>query len=160
MTPIRSALDTSVLVSALVIHAGALSWLRNAWRSGRILPLASRVTAAELIRVLAYPKFALTASEQRDLLDDYLPFCESVTVPSPPPAVPDCRAPFDRPFLELALAGLSDVLVTGDSDLLALAQEFAVPIRSPSAFEQLLIRSERNPYEIHEEPVARGSSSR
>ena len=151
MTSIRAVLDTSVLVSALVFHAGALSWLREAWRSGRILPLASRATAEELIRVLAYSKFALTARDQRDLLDDYLPFCESVTVPSPPPAVPDCRDPFDRPFLELALAGRSDVLVTGDSDLLALAEEFAVPIRSPWAFEQLLSRLERNQYEIHEE---------
>ena len=151
MTSIRAVLDTSVLVSALVFHAGALSWLRDAWRSGRILPLASRATAAELIRVLAYPKFALTVSEQRDLLDDYLPFCESVTVPNPPPVVPDCRDPFDRPFLELALAGESEVLVTGDADLLALAEEFAVPIRSPSAFEQLLSRSEQKQYEIHEE---------
>ena len=151
MTPIRAVLDTNVLVSALVFHTGALSWLREAWRSGRILPLASRATAAELIRVLAYPKFALTASERRDLLDDYLPFCESVTVPSPPPAVPHCRDPFDRPFLELALAGRSDVLVTGDADLLALAEKFAVPIRSPSVFEQLLIRSERTQNEIHEE---------
>lgn len=150
MTPIRVVLDTSVLVSTLVFHAGALSWLRDAWRSGRILPLASRETAAELIRVLAYPRLALSARDQRDLLDDYLPFCESVTIPSPPPAVPNCRDPFDRPFLELALAGRSDVLVTGDSDLLALAQEFAVPIRLPSAFGQLLMGSERQRNEIHE----------
>ena len=151
MTPTRTVLDTSVLVSALVFHASALSWLRDAWRSARILPLASRATAAELIRVLAYPKFALAANEQRDLLDDYLPFCESVAIPSPPPAVPRCRDPFDRPFLELALAGRSDALVTGDADLLALAEDFAVPICSPSAFEQLLIGSERKPHGIHEE---------
>ena len=143
LTSIRAVLDTSVLVSALLFHAGSLAWLRNAWRSGRILPLASRATAAELIRVLAYPKFALTASEQRDLLDDYLPFCETVTVPDPPPAAPDCRDPFDLPFLELALAGRADALVTGDADLLALGDSFAVPIHSPSAFEQLLIHNER-----------------
>ena len=151
MRPVRVVLDTSALVSALVFHASTLSWLRGGWRSGRILPLASRETAAELIRVLAYPKFSLTVSEQRDLLDDYLPFCESVTIPSPPPAVPDCRDPLDRPFLELALAGRSDVLVTGDADLLVLAEHFAVPICSPSAFEQLLSRSERKQYEIHED---------
>lgn len=143
MTPVRTVLDTSVLVSALVFPAGAVSWMRGAWRLGRILPLASRATAAELIRVLAYPKFALTTGEQRDLIDDYLPFCESVMIPSPPPAVPECRDPFDRPFLELALAGGAEVLISGDADLLALAGKFAVPIRSPAVFEQLLIRSER-----------------
>ena len=83
MMLVRAVLDTSVLVSALLFHAGLLSWLRGAWRSGRILPLVSRDTTTELIRVFTYPKFALSASEQRDLLDDYLPFCESVTVPVP-----------------------------------------------------------------------------
>ena len=42
-----------------------------------------------------------------------MPYCESVTVSTPPP-VPDCRDPFDRPFLELARAGNADALVTGN----------------------------------------------
>ncbi len=139
MTPVRTVLDTSVLVSALLFHAGSLSWLRGAWRSGRILPLVSRDTTTELIRVLTYPKFAFGASEQRDLLDDYLPFCESVTVPVPPPDVPECRDPFDRPFLELALAGRADVIVTGDADLLVLTGKFAVPIQPCADFKRLLV---------------------
>ena len=53
MTPVRPVLDTNVLVSALLFHSGALSWLRSAWHSGQVSPLASRETAAELIRVLA-----------------------------------------------------------------------------------------------------------
>jgi len=138
MTPVRPVLDTNVLVSALLFHAGALSWLRGAWRSGRIRPLAGRQTTAELIRVLAYPKFALSDGEQRDLLDDYLPFCETVAVPEPPPTVPKCRDPFDRMFLELALAGRADALVTGDTDILALAKVFSVPILSPAAFRERL----------------------
>ena len=135
-------IDTNVLLSALLFHSGALSWLRAAWRSGDIRPLASRETAAELVRVFAYPKFALDAEERRDLLDDYLPFCETVIVPDPPPAVPECRDPLDRPFLELALAGRADALVTGDTDLLALAGAFPVPILPPAAFRRRLSRSE------------------
>ena len=53
--------------------------------------------------------------------------------PDPPPPVPHCRDPFDRPFLELALAGRADALVTGDADLLALADSFTVPILTPAA---------------------------
>ena len=138
MTPARVVLDTNVLLSALLFHAGSLSWLRGAWRSGRIRPLASRETATELIRVLAYPRFALHTGEQRDLLDDYLPFCETVVVPNPPPAVPECRDSFDRPFLELALAARADALVTGDADILVLAEAFPIPILSPVAFRQWL----------------------
>ena len=138
MKAVRPVFDTNVLVSALLFHSGALSWLRGAWRSRRLRPLASRETTTELIRVLAYPKFALEAHEQHDLLDDYLPFCETVAVPETPPTVPECRDPFDRPVLELALAGRADALVTGDTDILALAKEFSVPILSPAAFRERL----------------------
>ena len=138
MTPVRAVLDTNVLVSALLFHGGTLAWLRDAWRSGSVVPLASRETTEELIRVLAYPKFALSDGERRDLLDDFLPFCESVAVPDPPPAVPECRDPLDRAFLELALSGRAAALVTGDADLLALGETFAVPILSPAAFGERL----------------------
>ena len=138
MTSPRLVLDTNVVLSALLFHTGALSWLRGAWRSDRLRPLASRDTAAELIRVVAYPKFGLTATERRDLLDDYLPYCKTVTLPASPPAVPACRDPFDRPFLELALAGRADALITGDADLLALAESFAVLILSPAALKMRL----------------------
>ncbi|MDE0394149.1 MAG: putative toxin-antitoxin system toxin component, PIN family [Gammaproteobacteria bacterium] len=136
MTAVRPVFDTNVLVSALLFHSGALSWLRGAWRSGRLRPLASRETTSELIRVLAYPKFVLEAHDQRELLDDYLPFCETVTVPHPPPPTPECRDPSDRPFLELAIAGSADALVTGDANIQMLAEVFAVPILSPAAFRR------------------------
>ena len=140
MRPVRPVLDTNIPVSALLFHSGALSWLRGAWRSGRIRPLAGRQTTTELIRVLAYPKIALSEGERQELLDDYLPFCETVAVPEPPPAVPACRDPFDQPFLELALAGRADALVTGDADLQALARAFSVPIVSPAVFKDRLSR--------------------
>ncbi len=132
MTPARWVLDTNVILSALLFPSGRLTWLRDAWRSGTAVPLASRETTTELIRVLHYPRFGLTASEREDLLGDYLPHCESVTALEPV-TVPQCRDPFDRPFLELAVAGRADALVTGVKDLLALAQAFPIPILSPTA---------------------------
>ena len=137
MTRPRIVLDTNVLLSALLFRAGALSWLRQAWQSEAIRPLASRDSAAELIRVLAYPKFRLNADEREDLLGDYLPWCETVRVPKRI-KIPQCRDPFDRLFLELALAAKADALVTGDRDLLALADAFAVPILTPAAFRTRL----------------------
>ena len=131
----RVVLDTNVALSALLFRAGSLSWLRHGWQSEAIRPLASGATAEELIRVLAYPKFRLTADEREDLLGDYLPWCETVRVPKRI-EVPRCRDPFDRPFLELALAAKADALLTGDKDLLALAGAFAVPILAPAAFRE------------------------
>lgn len=132
MTPPRHVLDTNVLLSALLFRSASMSWPRTAWQSESILPLASRDTVSELLRVLAYPKFGLTAPDRDDLLADYLPWCETITIPVPPPAVPDCRDPFDQPFLLLALAGRADALVTGDRDLLELAAVFPIPILTPA----------------------------
>jgi putative PIN family toxin of toxin-antitoxin system len=133
MKPPRIVLDTNVLLSALLFHAGALSWLRLAWQSEAIHPLASHDTTTELIRVLSYPKFKLTSDEREDLLGDYLLWCETVTVPNKI-KLPDCRDPFDRPFLALALTAKADALITGDKDLLALSHFFAVPILTPAVF--------------------------
>lgn len=92
------------------------------------MPLVSKQTASELLRVLAYPKFSLSRAAQGILQADYLPYCEAVTATVPARRLPRCRDPYDRPFLALALAGKADFLVTGDEDLLFLAQEFSVPI--------------------------------
>lgn len=135
MTRWRLVLDTNVLLSALLFPAGSLSWLRHAWQSEALRPLASRDTTAELIRVLTYPKFRLNDDEREDLLADYLPWCETVDVSKAPP-VPPCRDPFDRPFLELALVAQADALVTGDNDLLVLADAFPVPILAPRALRE------------------------
>ena len=137
MSPPRVVLDTNVLLSALLFHAGTLSWLRAAWQTGAVRPLVSRRTMDELIRVLAYPKFHLGSRDREDLLADYLPWCKVVVVSEPPP-VPHCRDPFDVPFLELALTAQADALVTGDRDLLALAPQFSVPILTPRIFYERL----------------------
>lgn len=133
-TPPRVVLDTNLVLSAAIFRGGATAVLRSAWQRRRFVPLVSRATVGELIRVLGYPKFALTAQEREDLLSDYLPFCETVAIPSPLPPVPACRDPFDLPFLELAAAGRANFLVTGDRDLLGLSTEFTCPIVTSADF--------------------------
>lgn len=137
-SPPRVVIDTGLVLSALVFAQGRLAPLRHAWQAHVIQPLISRDTTAELIRVLAYPKFKLSANEQRELLADCLPCCKTVRIPEPPPATPDCRDPFDVPFLQLALAGHAQALLTGDRDLLALAGSFACPILAADEFLQTL----------------------
>lgn len=119
--PPRVVLDTNVVLSALLFRGGPAARVRAGWQAGRFVPLASTGTAQELVRVLAYPKFRLSADEQEELLADLMPWVEVVRVSDPPPAVPACRDPFDLPFLQLAIAGRARALVSGDHDLLALA---------------------------------------
>jgi putative PIN family toxin of toxin-antitoxin system len=132
--PPRVVLDTNVVLSALVFGRGSTAALRTAWQSGRFVPLVSAATAQELVRVLAYPKFKLSAADREELLADYLPYAQVVVVPNPPPVVPDCRDAFDLPFLQLAVAGKASLLVTGDDDLLSLGRVGRCGIVTPGAF--------------------------
>jgi putative PIN family toxin of toxin-antitoxin system len=122
--PLRVVLDTNVVLSALVFGGGLPGAVRLAWQRGALRPLASAATVQELVRVLAYPKFRLTPPEQEELLADYLPYVQTVRIPQPPPVVPACRDPLDEPFMQLALAGRARMLVSGDRDLLAVADAF------------------------------------
>ena len=134
----RVVIDTNLVLSALVFAHGRLSPLRLAWQGGFCQPLVSSATAAELIRVLAYPKFKLTTENQQELLADYLPYCTTVRMPAKLPATPDCRDKFDLPFLQLAVEGKADDLVTGDQDLLSLADQFTCPIITADQFMKTL----------------------
>jgi putative PIN family toxin of toxin-antitoxin system len=133
VSPLRVVLDTNVLLSALLFADGRLAPLRRAWREGLVVPLVGRATVEELLRVLGYPKFRLTAAEREDLLADVLPFCETVAPGETADNLPPCRDVHDRMFLELAVAGRADALVSGDADLLALADRFTIPILTPAA---------------------------
>lgn len=131
----KVVLDTNVVVSALLFEQGRLAWIRGLWFDGRIVPLVTRFTIQELVRVLAYPKFALDEDDIEAVLAAYVPFAE--TVPAPlrvASGLPNCHDPHDQPFLELAAAGRAQALVTGDRALLDLAGRTPFAIESPETF--------------------------
>jgi putative PIN family toxin of toxin-antitoxin system len=123
------------VISALLFGQGQLSWLRGHWRSNDVVTLVSRSTVDELIRVLAYPKFDLDKAEIEALLADYLPFTEGVTVSSQPQS-PICSDIDDQMFVDLAIQGRADVLVTGDHALLAM--DFGVAIEKAADYRHRL----------------------
>jgi predicted nucleic acid-binding protein len=61
-----------------------------------------------------------------------LPFAESVVAVRPLHV--DCRDPEDRKFLECAVAGKAEYIISGDLDLRALGSCRAIPILSPADF--------------------------
>jgi uncharacterized protein len=128
----RVVFDTTTVVSALVFSNGRLAWLRQHWREGGCVPLISRATAAELTRVLRYPKFGLSSDDAQELLADYLPHCEVIEVAERCAAV--CRDARDQPFLDLAQSGRAELLISGDQDLLILAGQTTFLIETPEAY--------------------------
>lgn len=135
---IRAVLDTNVVVSAL-LFSGPPSRLISAWQSGRLRPVVSAPILDEYIRVLAYPKFKLTNTEIRGLLEEELiPFIETVT--AVPTNIPDLRDPDDAKFITCAVAAGVRWLVSGDDDLLNLHHVESVDILSVTACLQQLKR--------------------
>jgi putative PIN family toxin of toxin-antitoxin system len=136
--PLRVVCDTNVAVSALVFRAGRLGWLREAWSARKVVPLVSRDTLAELVRVLGYPKLRLEAAETKGLIEQYMEHAETVERISGVGRLPQCRDPDDRMFLRLAFAARADALVSGDRDLLSLGARSRIPILAPEALKRRL----------------------
>jgi len=138
---LRVVFDTNVVLSALRFQAGHLAWLRAHWASRVVRVLGSRATVDELIAVLAYPKFELTPADITALLADFLPHVEVVAVP-PLRDAPKCRDADDQKFIDLAIAGRADVLVTGDGDLLALKASVGFAVESPAEYAKRVIETQ------------------
>ena len=135
---LRVVCDTNVAVSALVFRAGRLAWLREAWAAGTVVPVVSRETLAELVRVLGYPKLRLDADETKNLLAQYMEHAEALDKVEAVARLPQCRDEDDRAFLRLAYAAQVDALVTGDADLLAVAAQSKIPVLSPDQLKRRL----------------------
>ena len=128
----RVVLDTNVLVSALLFR-GPATEVHAAWVSRRFVPLVSNPVLDEYIRVLAYPKFSLTEEEIGWLVrHELLRWAEPVTVTTRVDAVRD--DPADNRFLELAIDGRAELVVSGDSHLLALGSWEGTPILAVRSF--------------------------
>lgn len=121
-----SGVDAAEYFDVTVARTAESSSRRCGYRKPRpcVKSWRSSGSPSRLLRVLAYPRFKLTASEQEELLADFLPCADVVELPSPWPDLPACRDERDQVFLVLAYIGKADALVTADADLLALREAF------------------------------------
>ena len=132
MPTLRVVLDTNVMVSGLAYPNSIPGRIVAAWRQGAIDVALSRFILDELRRVLPRLNHRLNWREAdfADLIDT-LAF--SVDLIEPVPLADDIVADAaDIPVLGTLLAGRADYLVTGDQDLLALAESY--PIITPAEF--------------------------
>lgn len=127
-------LDTNVLVSALLKRDGVPGRILQAVWNGTLELLLSAPLQEELAGVLEYPKIRKRLAAQAvdvKLFLELLPFfTTSVTLGNV--SVPRPRDADDWMVLATLVAGQGDWLITGDADLLALAEGF--PIIRPAEF--------------------------
>ena len=134
MTAGRAVLDPNVLISALLSPSRSPAALVVRWLAGEFELIVSERLLAELRRALAYPKLRSRITEEEAMAFVDLLGRTATRVDDPATSPRRSRDPGDDCLLALAEAGAA-VLVTGDRDLLALAD---VPVLSPAAFLETL----------------------
>lgn len=133
---LRVVLDTNVLLSGIAFPSSVPGKILAAWRHGSIEVLLSPFILEELRRVLPrlHSRHGLSDSEIDDLVD--ILSIQAEVLEAAELVEPDLRDINDLPVLgtwfAAERAGGADYLITGDKDLLALAERY--PIISPADF--------------------------
>jgi len=133
----RLVVDTNIFVSA-AIRENSLPFSVISWLDHRGGLLKSDVTERELLDVLQRPHImAVTSPSFRNGLPKILTNAELVKINK---QIVACRDPKDDKFLELAVNGHADLIVSGDKDLLVLNPFQGIPIIDSVAFVQGVMR--------------------
>ena len=135
----RAVVDTNILIRAVIRPQGTVGPLVLRLRQAEYTLLYSQPCLEELVDVLDRPrireKYGLTDQDIQTVVGLILLRGEGVT---PTERIRACRDPKDDKFLEMAVAGKADVIVSGDQDLLTLHPYAGIPIVGPSAFLRML----------------------
>jgi putative PIN family toxin of toxin-antitoxin system len=129
---VRAVVDTNILVSALLFPGSKPS---RAFRFVREhgTALASADTLLELYEVLMRRKFDRYVGRKRRLV--FLgALSRTAALVRLQETITACSDPKDNMFLEVAVAGKADVIITGDQALLDLHPFRGIAILTPAAF--------------------------
>lgn len=139
MATLRVLLDTNVLLSGIAYPSSVPGKILAAWRHGSLDVFLSDYILEELRRVLPRltHRHSLTDNEMEDLVDVLAIQAELIRVSTQSQQADErLRDAADQPILTALRVGLAtsqlDYLITGDKDLLALAEHY--PIITPAAF--------------------------
>jgi len=133
MTPLkRIVVDSSALISRLLLPASVPGLaVRKAVNSAQLL--VSEPVLNELADVLARAKFDayVSIAERQQFLRVLIGVAEMVPITY---RIQACRDRQDDMFLELAVNGRADLIVTRDKDLLVLNPFRTIPIITPAHY--------------------------
>jgi putative PIN family toxin of toxin-antitoxin system len=121
----RLVVDTNVIVSAALKESTSPAAVVR-WIGAYGGLLKSSITEREVVAVLRRPRIAAKVAPLfLENVERLLATAELVTITE---RVVACRDPKDDKFLELAVNGRADVIVSGDADLLVFGIFRGVPI--------------------------------
>lgn len=132
----RVVLDTSVIVSAFLTPSGPRAQLLQGWQRQQYEPLVSEAILAEYQRALMYEEVAtrhgMSAEEVAEVIEGLRSFA---VVVEPTERLAVIREdPGDDKFLECAVTGGAEYVISGDPHLLRLQEYQGIQILSPREF--------------------------
>ncbi len=126
----RVVLDTNIFISAVL--GGRLAIIVNEWRAGKFKLIITDEIAREYLEVINRPKFKIPQTEIIAVSDYLLQLAEFVTTEEEIQVI--VADPTDDKFLEAAVAGKVDFIVSGDGHLLDLKSFRDIPIITAKEF--------------------------
>ena len=142
MTPHRVVLDANVIVSALIRPDSAPGRILRAAVDGRaVLLVTSAPLLSERLAVLSYPRLQRYLKIDVQERQAFVVLLEQIAEPvslAHHPETGTCRDPADEPYLQTAVAGRADCIISGDRDLLDMQEIDGIPIATPAEFDRIL----------------------
>lgn len=134
----RVVLDSNVLLSGLMYPEGTPGRIVRAWREGRFDLVISLQQIEEIGRTLAYPKIRKVLGWDEEAIGRFLRqiYLRAEMIELAGEGVAGLRDPDDAPLIETLARSGAEALVTGDRDLLVLADRYRV--ETPSEFARRL----------------------
>lgn len=135
----RWVFDTNTLISRLLVPSGTAARAVDMALAQGVM-LVSDATLAELAVVLWRPRFdPYLDNTQRQQFFSLLAGVSQVV--ATPHRLQACRDPKDDKFLDVALAGEAQAIITGAKDLLVLNPFHGIPIMTPAEFIAMPIQT-------------------
>jgi len=132
---LRLVFDTNIIISALLFEGSKPSKAFNIGIEQEVI-LFSSSTLTELEEVLWRNKFDqyISHEDRKQFLSSFILHATPV---EPDQTITECRDSKDNKFLELAVCGKADFIISGDEDLLILNPFRNIRILTPSRFINL-----------------------
>ncbi len=133
----RIVIDTNAMVSG-IFWPGPPSQILELWAQRKIHLLVSEEILSEYIRVIE--ELSLERGEP-ELANKWTAFIvQNAIITQAPSICLDCTDLDDNKFVDCAVAGKCDYVISGDKALLKLNPFLGIPIIKPSAFLKIILK--------------------
>lgn len=136
----RAVVDTNVVVSASLNPDARINLILANLAQGKYTFLYSRDSLDEIVEVLSRPRIARGMVDPFDIQEFVALVRFRGEEIKPVTAIHVCRDPDDDKFLEIAIGGRADTIVSGDGDLLSLSPFRGIAIIKPTKFLDILAK--------------------